>query len=112
MDMGKSDDWIDCPEGMITDLAGRLRRRRHRRLVVKAAGSTSAAVVLLGAGAIALTPSPQVPQSQVRLHCSEVVRLAPQFKAQLLSDEIRLQVVDHLNDCRACRSRYEQMGIT
>jgi hypothetical protein len=104
-------DWTSCPAGRIVHLGQQLRQRRQRRKFLQTAVALTGtaamgAGVWLGWTMLGREPNPG------GLTCSEVQRLAADYRRGKLGQQIRDQVQQHLARCPQCESKYRSMGLS
>ena len=102
--MKELDTWGDCPSGVVTNLAGRLRRRRQVRPVI----SIGLGVLLLSAVSYGLIIR-NGPRTRAPLNCRETVPLLAKYHNRSLDAPVESDVREHLSRCPSCRKKYEEM---
>ncbi|MEO8494285.1 MAG: zf-HC2 domain-containing protein [Planctomycetota bacterium] len=105
--MQHQEPWGDCPFGILTGMAGRLRRRKRQTQV--------RAVSLIGLGLLLLSlvgyglATRDVPDSRARLNCRETIPLFAKYHDRSLDGAVESDVREHLSRCPACREHYDQL---
>lgn len=98
--------WDDCPSGVVTEMAGRLRRRRMRVRLRSIALSVSA--VLLISVICYATASRDGETPRASLNCRETVRLMANYHDRSLAPDVAKDVLEHLSHCPQCREHYKE----
>ena len=104
--MQDQEPWKECPSGVVTDMAGQLRRR-SRQAQLRPFVVVGAAVLLLFAISYGLVNSGD-PSAGGVLDCREASSLFAQYHDKTLDAVARMEVEEHLSRCPQCRKHYEQ----
>ena len=98
--------WSDCPSGVVTEMAGELRRRRQRTQLRPfiTAGLVFLLISLIGYG---LT-NRDTPAPRAALNCRETIQLLAKYHAGSLDVAGANGVREHLSNCPRCRKHYDE----
>jgi hypothetical protein len=105
--MQDQSSWDDCPAGLVTDMAGQLRRRK-RHVQLRAVISISLAVLLSLAVGYGLKNRDE-PAPRARLNCRDAVPLFAEYHDKKLDAVVASDVREHLSRCPKCREHYEDL---
>lgn len=105
--MPDQSSWDDCPVGVVTDMAGHLRRRK-RHVQLRAVISIGLALLLSIAVGHAVTDRDE-PAPRVGLNCREAVPLFAKYQNESLDAAMANDVREHLSRCPKCREHYEEL---
>jgi len=105
--MQDQDPWGDCPFGVVTDMAGQLRRRK-RLAQLRPVILIGLAGLLFSAVGYGLTNHDET-GSRARLNCRETVPLLAKYHDRSLDAAVASDVREHLSRCPSCRKHYEEL---
>lgn len=105
----KTENWQDCPSGLLRGMVDARRTARQRRQLQAALSVTAILVAagLLGNWAIGYLRAPSGRQFG-NIACSEVQQRMPDYRAGRLDDELAERVRIHLENCPMCGPRFRQ----
>ena len=99
--------WDDCPSGVVTEMAGQLRRRK-RYAQLRPFLFVGVAALLLSAIGYGLANRNE-PGSRGGLTCRETAPLLAKYHDQSLDAAAANGVQEHLSHCPRCRKHYEEL---
>ncbi len=105
--MRDQSSWDDCPAGVVTGMAGQLRRQK-RHVQLRAVISISLALLLSLAVGYGLTKRDE-PTPRAGLNCREAVPLFAKYHDKSLDAAVANHVREHLSRCPKCREHYEEV---
>jgi len=96
--------WSDCPSGVVTDMAGALRRRKRWAQLqpILAISFAFALVSVVGYGLA--TRDRETPRAS--LTCREAAQLFAKYHDRSLETDVANDVRKHLSHCPKCREHY------
>ena len=103
--MFPGEQWDNCPPGLIGSMVERQRRGRHLAKLARVGGAAALAILLL----IGVTTSARFSNTVgAEISCPQAVQLFAQYRSDQLDFVTHQKVMQHLQDCPHCRSRYRQ----
>ncbi len=102
--MVPSDQWGECPPGLIRSMIERKRRRQQMGDIRRAAGIVACFLLLATVTGVWFSRADAVEQ----ISCAQAVELFARYRDGLLDNALRRRVKVHLRDCTHCRDRFEQ----
>jgi hypothetical protein len=108
--MQDRDPWGDCPAGVVSEMAGRLRRRKRQTQLrsLAASGLAMLLVAAIGYGLVTQMTGEDPAEIRAGLNCRETIRLLASYQDQSLEDSVAKEVREHLSRCPSCRKHYEE----
>ena len=104
------EEWIPCPPGTLSALAGQEQVRQRRMFLIRTGSTVGAIALASGAGWLAFRGTRTRPEPTFGgIACSKVRELAPQFMMAQLDDAVTQQIKTHLEQCVDCRNLLESM---
>lgn len=99
--------WKDCPRGVVTEMADRLRGRRRRQTLAKISASFGLIAILV---ITCVVSTGWISGNRVEMiSCEEAIGLFAQYHAGKLQPVDQQRVDNHLRDCPQCKERYRQL---
>ncbi len=105
--MQDDNQWEECPVGLVTGMASKLRSQRRTQQLrpVFGAGLLLVLAIAIGYSFSGAGSSP----SRSKLTCAETVPLLADFHDNSLDEAVVQDIQTHLSDCPSCRDHYDEL---